>query len=229
MTAAIFPYRINIENCFVLFGLDVECRAMSHGHEEQEALWAEYLSVFQEFDDLSLARWMAQTLGQIQGRVLRVSHPLIGAYRLAAEISNDRQIWLKRLVTVPAGYPEATCCRAPLVPLITRDVMQTGLICEHCSQTAIAAEDFPPEIFKLLEDWSEEYKPIHAVAHWDDVQRRSVSRYEQEFEKAALQAERLLAQVATEIAPKMLELYPVVLWEDQDECLEVGPDDIELT
>jgi len=202
---------------------------MSHGHEEQEALWAEYLSVFQEFDDLSLARWMAQTLGQIQGRVLRISHPLIGAYRLAAEISNQRQIWLKRLVTVPAAYPEATCCRAPLVPLITRDVMEAGLICEHCSETAIATEDFPPEIFKLLEGWSEEYKPIHAVAHWDDKQRRSASRYEQEFEKAALQAERMLAQVATEIAPKMLEIYRVVLWEDRGECVEVGPDDVELT
>jgi hypothetical protein len=27
----------------------------------------------------------------------------------------------------------------------------------------------------------------------------------------------------------MLDFYPLVLWEDQDECLEVGPDDIELT
>ena len=203
-------------------------RAVAHGNDEREGLWSEYLLVFRDFDDLSLARWMAQTLSQLEGRVLRISHPLVGAYRLAAEIANERQVWLKRLVTVPPAFPEASCCRAPLVPLLTRDVMDTGLLCQHCTATVVTAEDLPAEISNLLEAWSEEYKPIHAVAHWEDKQRSSAIDYQQEFEHAAQEAERLLAQVATQIAPKMLDYYPVVLWEDQDECLEVGPDDVEL-
>ena len=29
-----------------------------------------------------------------------------------------------------------------------------------------------------------------------------------------------------QIAPKFLDFYPAVVWEDQDECLEVRPEDI---
>src|SRR5215471_8409356 len=87
-----------------------------------ERLWSEYSEVFQGFDDLTLARWLSQTLGQIQGRVWRFSHPLLGAYRLAAQLAHDRQIWLKRLVNLPSGYVPSNCCRAPLLPLFTRDI-----------------------------------------------------------------------------------------------------------
>ena len=55
-----------------------------------DKLWHEYAAVFKEFDDLKLARWMAQTLGQIEGRAWRLSHPLLGAYRLAAQTAHDR-------------------------------------------------------------------------------------------------------------------------------------------
>ena len=57
----------------------------------------------------------------------RLSHPLVGAYRLAAKIAHDRQIWFKRLATPPAAYAESPCCRAPLLPLLTRDVCAEGL------------------------------------------------------------------------------------------------------
>ena len=93
-----------------------------------DRLWQEYGEVFREFDDLTLARWMAQTLGQLQGRVWRQSHPLLGAYRLAAQLAHDRQIWLKRLVSAPHAYVESPCCRAPLLPLFTRDVVESGLV-----------------------------------------------------------------------------------------------------
>jgi hypothetical protein len=81
-----------------------------------DPLWKEYSVVFEKFDEMTLARWLAQTLGQLEGRVWRFSHPLVGAYRLAAEVGHDRQIWLKRLATVPASFPEAPaaarrCCR----------------------------------------------------------------------------------------------------------------------
>ena len=193
-----------------------------------EKLWAEYSLVFRDLDDMTLARWMAQTLGQLQGRAWRMSHPLLGTYRLAAQLAHDRQIWLKRLVHAPAAYHEAPCCRAPLLPLLTRDVLESGLVCQHCTGTGVAFEDFPAEIQGPIKQWAEEYASIHAVAHWDDRQRKGVADYDRAFENAAKECERLLGVAGREILPKLLEHYPVVIWEDQDECLEVRPEDIEL-
>ncbi|HEY2082592.1 MAG TPA: hypothetical protein VGI88_07380, partial [Verrucomicrobiae bacterium] len=96
-----------------------------------DQLLKEYSLVFREFDDLTLARWLAQTLGQLQGKVWRSTHPLLGAYRLGAQVGHERQIWFKRLATPPQAYLESPCCRAPTLPLLTRDVRETGLICQH--------------------------------------------------------------------------------------------------
>jgi hypothetical protein len=193
-----------------------------------DRLWQEYGLVFQDFDDLTLARWMAQTLGQLEGRTWRLSHPLLGAYRLAAQLAHDRQIWLKRLATPPAAYVEAACCRAPLLPLLTRDVLESGLVCQHCSGTAVAFEDIPAELQPAVKTWAGEYRPVHAIAHWEDEQRKSAGNYDQTFEDAAHDAERLLAHAGNELAPKFLDFYPAVIWEDQDECLEVRPEDIPI-
>jgi hypothetical protein len=193
-----------------------------------ERLWGEYSIVFKDFDDLTLGRWMAQTLSQLEGRVWRLSHPLVGVYRLAAQHSHERQIWLKRLATAPAAYPEAECCRAPLLPLVTRDILESGLICQHCLGTAIGFEDLPQDLRTPLKKWAEEYAPIHAVAHWDDRQRKSVGDYDAAYEDAAEAAQALLAQASQQILPKFLDYYPVIIWEDQDECLEVRPEDIVL-
>ena len=54
-----------------------------------DSLWQEYARVFRDWDDLTLGRWLAQTLGQLEGRAWRLSHPLVGAYRLAAKIGED--------------------------------------------------------------------------------------------------------------------------------------------
>jgi hypothetical protein len=35
----------------------------------------------------------------------------------------------------------------------------------------------------------------------------------------------LLSRAGRELAPKLLNFYPAVIWEDQDECLEVRPED----
>jgi hypothetical protein len=69
-----------------------------------DRLWQEYGRAFQEWDDLTLARWLAQTLGELEGRAWRLSHPLVGAYRLAAQLAHDRQVWFKRLATPPAAF-----------------------------------------------------------------------------------------------------------------------------
>lgn len=193
-----------------------------------DRLWREYGQVFRGFDDLSLVRWMSQTLGQLRGRCWRLSHPLFGAYRLAAQVGHDRQIWLKRLASLPAEYTEAECCRSPLLPLVTRDVTESGLICQHCSGTAVPFEDLPAEVQAALSSWAKEYKPVHEVAHWDDRQRRSTGNYDRVFEDAARSAETLLGRLGQDLAPQLLDHFTVVLWEDQDECLEVRPEDIPL-
>ena len=45
-------------------------------------------------------------------------------------------------------------------------------------------------------------------------------------ENAAKQAEQLLSLAGRELAPKLLDAYASVIWEDQDECLEVRPEDV---
>ncbi len=194
-----------------------------------DVLWNEYGLVFKDFDDLSLARWMAQTLGQFEGKAWRLSHPLVGAYRLAAQHGHERQVWFKRLATPPPAYAESPCCRAPLLPLLTRDVHDTGLICQHCSETLVAFEEIPAALQGDLESWAAEYAPVHAVAHWEEDQRKSAPDYDRAYEAAARQAERLLARAGRSLAPKLLEFYPAVIWEDQDECLEVRPEDVGLS
>jgi len=202
---------------------------MANGSDSPlERLWADYSAIFKQFDDLTLGRWMAQTLGQLEGRGWRLSHPLVGTYRLAAQHAHERQIWLKRLASPPAAYPEAQCCRAPLLPLVTRDVLESGLICQHCLETAVSFDDIPDELQEKLKEWANAYAPVHAVAHWDDRQRKSARDYDRAYEEAAKTAEGLLARAGREITPGFLDHYPVIIWEDQDECLEVRPEDIVL-
>ena len=192
------------------------------------SLWQEYGRAFRDWDDLTLGRWLAQTLGQFEGRAWRLSHPLVGAYRLAAQVANEKQIWFKRLATPPATYSESPCCRAPFLPLLTRDVRNEGLICQHCDEILVPFPEIPEDLKAELESWANQYQPIHDVAHWDDRQRRRVANYDEAYEKAAQQAEGFLIQLGRELAPKLLEHYPAVIWEDQDECLEVRPEDVKM-
>ncbi|HWI56133.1 MAG TPA: hypothetical protein VNZ22_02815 [Bacillota bacterium] len=204
-------------------------RAMATNAESPlDLLWKEYSLVFRDFDDLTLARWMAQTLGQFEGKAWRLSHPLLGAYRLAAQLAHERQIWFKRLATPPQAYAESACCRAPMLPLLTRDVREAGLICQHCNETLVPFEDIPVLMQGDLEGWALQYSPVHAVAHWDDRQRKGAGNYDRAFETAAEEAEGLLARVGRQLAPKLLEFYPAIVWEDQDECLEVRPEDVKI-
>ncbi len=191
-----------------------------------DALWKEYSRAFRDYDDLTLARWMAQTLGQFEGKAWRLSHPLVRTYQLAAQVAHQRQIWLKRLVSAPHAYREAPCCRAPLLPLLTRDVEETGLTCPHCNDTAAPFEDLPAPLRSQLSKWVREYRPVHEVAHWEEHERKQSGDYEHALETAAQTAERLLAEAGKDLAPQLLELYPAVVWEDEDECLEVRPEDV---
>lgn len=193
-----------------------------------DSLWREYGRVFESWDDLTLARWLAQTLGQLEGRAWRLSHPLVGAYRLASQVAHGRQIWFKRLATPPPAYIESHCCRAPFLPLLTRDIRSEGLICQHCNEVLVPFDELAAEHRALIEPWATNYEPVHAVAHWDDRQRKQSGNYDAAYENAAQQAEKLLAYAGQEIAPKLLDAYAAIIWEDQDECLEVRPEDVHM-
>lgn len=193
-----------------------------------ESLWREYGRGMRDWDDLTLARWLAQTLGQLEGRAWRFSHPLAVVYRLGAQIGHERSIWLKRMATPPASYGESPCCRAPFLPLLTRDVRESGLVCLHCSETLTPFDEIPEEVRDELQVWAQQYEPVHAVAHWDDRQRRRAGNFDAAFENAAQQAETFLARAGRDLAPRLLNHFPAVIWEDQDECLEVRPEDVAL-
>jgi hypothetical protein len=215
------------------FGIEMDigydfCVSETKEESPLDRLWREYGRPFRAFDDLSLARWLAQTLGQLHGQAWRMSHPLVGAYRLGAQLAHERQIWLQRLVNMPVGYTAAPCCRAPLLPLFTRDIADTGLICQHCGETCGPFAELPEPLRNLIDPWATDYRTIHAVAHWDELKQSQVPDYELAFEDSAQRAERLLADLAHEIVPHLLEQFPAVVWEDQDECLEVRPEDIPL-
>jgi hypothetical protein len=213
---------------FSLVGPDTAGTMASNPESPLDLLWKEYGRGFADFDDLTLARWMAQTLGQLAGKAWRYTHPLLGAYRLAAQLAHDRQIWLQRLVATPHAYSESSCCRAPMLPLLTRDVREAGLICQHCNETLVAFEDIPFPLQDELGEWATAYAPVHSVAHWDDRQRKQAGDYDHAYENAAKAAERLLGQAGGVLAPRLLEIYPALVWEDQDECLEVRPEDVQF-
>ena len=110
--------------------------------------------------------------------------------------------------------------------MLTRDVRDAGLICQHCSDTLVPFDEIPAALQGEVGGWASQYSPVHAVAHWDDRQRKSAGNYDRAYEKAAEEAELLLARAGRQLAPKLLEFYPAVVWEDQDECLEVRPEDV---
>src|SRR2546423_15335184 len=89
----------------------------SYSESPTDRLIKEYGAVFNDFDDLTLARWMCQTLGQIAGRAWRLSHPLIGAYRVAAQAGPGRPILFKKGAGGPHTEYENGRCPAALLRL----------------------------------------------------------------------------------------------------------------
>ena len=169
---------------------------------------------------------MAQTLGQFEGKTWRWSHPLMCSYRLAVLAARERGINIGRLATIPAAYPAAECCGAPLLPLLTRDVNASGFGCVHCASTAVALDAIPEKIGTSVRQWADAYAEVHAVAHWDEKKQKATKDYEQALENAAQRAEELLAEAGFNLAPQLLTEFPALVWEDQDECLDVLPEDI---
>ena len=218
--------KANIKNDFEFVRQSEQHPSVQHEPTNAvDRLWSEYRELFSGWDDLTLARWLSQTLSQLQGRSWRMSHPMVAAYRLAAQTAAQKHIWSQRLVTPPNPYLLAECCRAPLLPLLTRDAGESGLICMHCNASCVPMETVMTQCQPVI-DWAKEYSTHHAIAHWDDAERRRVRDYDKSYQRAASKSELLLARLGLEIAPKLLEHYPAVVWEDQDECLQVLPEDV---
>jgi hypothetical protein len=135
----------------------------------------------------------------------------------------------------PTGWPASSLTNdksgssAPFLPLLTRDLREAGLICQHCNETLVPFEEIPDPVRAQLDAWAVRYSPVHAVAHWDDAQRKGSGDYNRAFERAAEEAEELLRQAGGQLVLQLLEFYPAIVWEDQDECLEVRPEDVTLT
>lgn len=199
---------------------------MSSSENPADRLWQQYGLLFQRFDDLTLARWLVQTLGIFAGGLWPYSHPLVGAYKLAAQTGHQRQIWHKRLVDIPNPFMMAECCRSPLLPLATRDVVESGLICMHCNETTVPFNELPEDIQATLKSWSDEYGKIHQVAHLEGAAKAAVGDYDDALDAAAEQASRSLRQAVDGVFPRLLDQFPAVIWEDHDECLEVRPEDL---
>lgn len=199
---------------------------MSSTNHPADRLWQQYGALFHRFDDISLARWLVQTLGHLNGGLWPYSHPLVGAYKLAAQVAGQRQIWLKRLVDIPGPFLQAECCRAPLLPLVTRDVAESGLLCMHCNDVVVPLSDIPVEVRSDLQRWAQEYGAFHKVAHLEGAEKAAVTDWEAELDAAATRAIALLQQAQEKLFPQLLEHFPAVIWEDHDECLEVRPEDL---
>jgi hypothetical protein len=112
--------------------------------------------------------------------------------------------------------------------LFTRDILDAGLICQHCGDTCVPFEEIPADLKTEVNSWAEAYAPLHGVAHWDDAQRKRSGNYEGKLDEAAEEVEKLLGVAGSRIAPRFLDHYPAIVWEDQDECLEIRPEDVSL-
>ena len=200
---------------------------MKRPHENpSDRLWVEYSQAFKTFDDLTLARWMSQTLGQLEGRAWRLSHPLVATYRLAASVGHEREIWHKRLVTIPSSYTEAPCCRSPLLVLFNSEILESGLRCHHCGGTAVPLEDIPAPLRRTIINWAAPYALNHEIAHWSDEDQPD--NYDEILDEAAEKAKDCLVDAGQILMPKLLNFLPTLTWEDQDYCLDVQPEDIDL-
>jgi hypothetical protein len=202
---------------------------MMHDEERESAerLWEEYRSFLNGFDDPTLARWIAQIIGQLNGGIWRASHPLCGVFRLGAFTAHQRGLRPARHARIPEDFREAACCGAPMIPLFTRDIVERGFVCPFCDGTVMSLDELPEPSRAIVQGWAENYDRVHSVAHWDDRKKLSVRSFEEELEKAAEQASLLWVELVDQILPTLIpEIFPAIIWEDQDECLDIRPEDL---
>jgi hypothetical protein len=189
-------------------------------------LWQEHTRALKAWDDLSLSRWLNQTLGQLLDRCWRASHPLVVSYRLGATVAHQRDLWNRRTFSFNHNYHRATCCGAPAIPFVSFEAFSHGIYCSCCGEILATIEEMPPQLANNFRQWGMSYDMIHQVAHWTDEERRRSGDYDKALDQASERAAPLLAHLGYKFAPQLLGTYPVVFWEDCDNCLDVIPEDI---
>ncbi|MDD2708983.1 MAG: hypothetical protein PHV34_13435 [Verrucomicrobiae bacterium] len=194
--------------------------------EDGSELWQEHAKALRTWDDLSLMQWTNQVLCQLHERSWRASHPFVMSYRLALTVIQQRDLWSRRLVSMSSHYQPAECCGAPSIPLVSHDICKYGLYCSNCGTELAELAGFPPGIVKTFNAWGAAYETYHQVAHWPDDKRRKKDDYEAAMETAREKALPLLSQLGFSLAPRFLEFYPAVFWEDGDDCLDIIPEDL---
>ncbi len=199
---------------------------LSLDKEEGFDLWQEHTRAIKSWDDLSLARWLNQTLGQLYERCWRASHPLVVAYRLGATVAHQRDLWNRRTFSFNPHYQVAACCGAPAIPFVSFEVCTYGLYCSCCGVVLLTLEDVPTDLAIAFRQWGKEYEVVHQVAHWTDIERKKCGDYDKASDQAAEEAARFLAHLGYRLAPQMVGSFPTIFWEDADHCLDVIPEDI---
>ena len=90
----------------------------------------------------------------------------------------------------------------------------------HCGQQMVALDKIKnQQLVEKLSQGAESSAPIHAVAYWGEWRRKSQDQYEHVFDEATQKSEAQLSY---------FDDFPLVIWDDQDECLQVRPEDIQL-
>lgn len=189
-------------------------------------LWQEHMRGLRSWDDLSLVRWLSQSLGQFYERSWRVSHSFVVAYRLGVTVAHQRDVWNRRIFSFHQNYQTAPCCNAPTIPLVSFEMMSHGIACSCCGGELISLKELPLSLRKAFMDWGRRYDSIHQVAHWDDERKKESKNYDKDFDEAGDRAIPLLTELGYKLVPKLLELYPAIFWEDGDHCLDLRPEEI---
>ncbi len=190
-------------------------------------LWQEHARALRSWDDLSLVRWLNQTLGQLHERCWRASHPLVVAYRLGATVAHQRDLWNRRTFSINHSYQHAACCGAPTIPFVSFEVCTHGIYCSCCGDVLSTLDDMPFPWTAAIRQWGKTYEEIHHVAHWTDAERKKCGDYDKALDQACEKAIPLLAFLGYQLAPQLLSAFPAVFWEDADDCLDVIPEDIQ--
>jgi len=184
------------------------------------------MHAMKSWDDLSLVRWLNQTLGQLYERGWRASHPLVVAYRLGSTVAHQRDLWNRRTFSFNDNYAPANCCGAPAIPFVTFEVSTHGIYCSCCGEVLVPLDELPGNMSLSFKDWGRAYDAIHQVAHWTDAERKHCGDYNKALDQACEKAVPLLARLGYELVPPLLARFPTLFWEDSDNCLDVIPEDI---
>lgn len=189
-------------------------------------LWQEHARALRSWDDLLLARWLNQTLGQLVDRCWRASHPLVVAYRLGATVAHQRDLWNRKPIPMNSQFLSAACCGAPTIPFVSFEICTHGIYCSCCGDILATLEDVSKDLRNSIQHWGKVYETSHHVAHWNEEERRKHGDYDKMLDRACDEAVPLLARLGYELSPRLVGQWPVVIWEDADHCLDIIPEDI---